>query len=66
MARMYHPKTGAEITVPDVDDVIAVHAASGWKVAPEPEVVIGREPEPVTYEPVTAKPTKKATTKSEE
>jgi len=58
MARLYHPKLGAEITVPDDDDVIAVHAESGWKPAPEPEAKPGYEPEPVIYEPVGAKPVK--------
>lgn len=68
MARMYHPKTGAELDwVPDVPETIAVFEESGWKMAPEPEEPEpGRAAEPVTYEPVkpekaTAKTTKKST-----
>jgi hypothetical protein len=57
MPRMYHPNLGVEAPVPDDDGCIAVLAESGWKIAPEPEPVsVGLVPEPVTYEPVTAKP----------
>ena len=53
MARMYHPKTGAEIEVADSDEVVAVHEESGWKIAPEPKATEpGVVPEPVTYAPV--------------
>jgi hypothetical protein len=52
MARLYHPKLGTEIEVPDVEETIKVHEASGWRRAPEPEEIPGHEPEPVTYAPV--------------
>lgn len=56
MPRMYHPNLGVEQTVPDDDGCVAVLAESGWKIAPEPESVPGLAPEPVVYEPVSAKP----------
>jgi hypothetical protein len=55
--RMYHPDLGREITVPDDDDCIAVHALAGWEPAPVPDAEPGFAPEPVQYAPVVkAKP----------
>lgn len=52
--RLYNPRNGQEFVTSSDDDLhVKVYLDAGFEVAPEPEVVPGLVPEPVTYAPVT-------------
>jgi len=69
MARLYHPELEPphnEYECPDDEGLLSVLTESGWLPAPEPEQTSpAHVPEPVRYEPVVAKSSKRGAKTSE-